>query len=138
MNDKKIAADIYEDGFCFQIPDLINEFWVGIDMQGSTIGCYRLHQMGAILWQIHAMILPKFRKEFSLDASTLVLRWAAHNIEDLERVVCFVPKIHSNVAVHAKTVGLIHEGTIKDSFLRKSKIVDQEIYGIGRKEIELL
>ncbi len=64
LSDKTINNDIYEDTAVFFYPDLINDYWIIAATIKDIIGCYRLHKIGAVTYQVHANILPEFRKKY--------------------------------------------------------------------------
>ena len=140
LQNKVIADQIYEDGEVFDIStvDILREYWIGIELNGNTIACYRVHPMGRILWQLHARVLPEYREKFSIKATTMAFKWAAKNIPDLNKIVCFIPDAHPNVAAHAIQIGLTLEGSLEASYLKNNKIIRQDIYSITKEKINKL
>lgn len=135
LKNEVIVSEIYEDGAFLEIPDLINEYWVAGYIDGNLAGCYRIHPMGGVLWQIHCRILPDFRQKWSEKISVCVLCWSFENIENLQRIMCFVPACHRNVALHCKRVGFRKNGTLSASYVKDGQLVDQDIYSINREKI---
>lgn len=68
----------------------------------------------------------------------MALKWAAKNIPNLNKIVCFVPEAHVNVAQHATEVGLQLEGVLAESYLRGGKLIGQDILSITKEQIEKL
>ena len=135
LSDEVISSEIFEDGARLDIPDVIHEYWLSASLEGEIIGCYRVHTMGAVMWQIHARILPPYRQKWAVKASKRLLIWAAENIENLQVLMCFVPIVHKNVALHCKQVGFRRCGTIQDSYVKDGNLIDQDIYAISRDKM---
>jgi len=51
------------------------------------------------------------------------------------KLIAIIPVCNPLVIRMAKKLGMTHEGTVKESFMRKFKVFDQHIYGISRKEV---
>lgn len=132
LSNEIIASEIYEDGAKLDVPDIVYEYWVSASLENDVIGCYRIHSMGAVLWQIHARILPGYRQRWAIKASKKLLIWAAENIPNIQLLMCFVPICHKNVAMHCKQVGFRRCGTLPDSYIRNAKLIDQDIYAIDK------
>lgn len=135
LKNEAIASEIYEDGAFLEIPDLINEYWVAAFVKNKLAGCYRIHPMSGVLWQIHCRILPEYRQKFAEKISVCVLCWSVENIAKLQRIMCFVPGCHRNVALHCKRVGFRKNGTLSASYVKDGQLVDQDIYSIDREKI---
>lgn len=134
IKDETIAKAIYEDGELFKIPDVVNEFWIGISLDGvGIIGCYRVHQLGTILWQGHAFMLPQFRKEYSVLATRAAIDFAFDKIPDLQKIMTCVPSLHENVLKHVKLCGFTEESVIKDSYLKNGQIYDRHFLSITKE-----
>lgn len=130
-----IQATIGEDGAAPMMPNVINEYWVGVVAGGKLAGCYRLHQLNGVCWQVHAFILPDYRREWSMKASKALLKWAVDSIEDLNKIICEVPAIYPNVIKHVEAQGFTWEGCNRGSFRKHGEIVDQIRFGITKEEI---
>ena len=48
LNDPVIKAAIYEDGAVPTVPDIVTEYWIGVEFDGQVIACFRLHSAGRI------------------------------------------------------------------------------------------
>jgi hypothetical protein len=138
LQQSDIADNIYEDGASFVVPDVVNEFWIGILFRNRTIACYRFHNMSRLTWQVHARVLPEFRNKYGISSSIQALKWMSGHVQDINIICAFIPVVHSNVAKHAHCVGMKLKGILNDSYLKDGKIVDQMIYGITKGEIDKL
>lgn len=131
-----INPEAYEDGVLPEIPDLVEEYWVGILKEGEgIIGCYRLHPMSSVTWQIHARMLMPYRAKFAKKASIAVFKWAVDNIPGVESIMCFVPEVNRNVRLHCHQVGFTKVGELPDSYRKDGKIVSQHIFSINKEKI---
>lgn len=135
LHDEAIKGEIYEDGSSLDVPDLVHEYWLSAHLGDYIIGCYRLHAMGAAMWQIHVRLLPKYRQKYAVSASKAVLLWAANHIPGLERIMCFIPACHRNVELHAHMAGMRKNGCLEKSYLRSGQLVDQNIFSISKRRI---
>lgn len=134
LQDPEIEAAIYEDTAELTMPDIAWEYWLGAYRNGKILGCYRVHKMGAILYQIHIRILPKHRVK-SVEITKAALKWCAENIEDLETIVGYIPTAFPYGVKHVKACGFEYAGHIPNSYLRKGKVVGQDIYTISKEII---
>lgn len=137
LKNEVIASEIYEDGAFLEIPDLVNEYWVAGFIDEDLAGCYRIHPMGGVLWQIHCRILPEYRQKWAIKISRKALNWASLNIEKLQRIMCFVPVCHRNVKLHCLQVGFRGNGTLEKSYLKNGKLIDQEILSIDIESMRM-
>jgi hypothetical protein len=135
--EEKIAAAMYEDGGGFTIPDVVNEYWVGVEHEDHVIACYRAHQVYSTFWQGHAAVLPKYR-DHSIGATNTALKWCAENIQNFQKFLVCVPAPFQNVFDHCTLVGFEHEGTIKECYMRDGKLVDVHHFTITKAAIEAL
>lgn len=125
-----IARDIHEDGVNKEFPDVVNEFWIGVSDYGFTFACFRVHQMGRAVWQIHARVLPNYRSKFGEKAAHLALEWAFAYIPDIEVIVCLVPQCFRNVDLFVRRIGFKKVGLLERSYLRDGKLEDMKLYQI--------
>lgn len=135
LSDETIASEIYEDGAQLDVPDIVHEYWLSAALDEKIIGCYRIHSMGAVLWQIHARILPEYRQKWALKASKKLLIWAADNIPNIQRIMCFVPVCHKNVALHCSQVGFRRNGTLQACYVKDGQLIDQDVYSIDKEKM---
>lgn len=131
-----IEKNLYEDGDAFTIPDLINEYWIGVEFnKEGTVACFRANRIGAVHWQGHAYVLPDYR-ENSVIFNQAALIWCFDNIQDIQIVTVSIPSYLGNVVKHVQDVGFKHVGTLEKSYSCKGKLVNQEILSISREVVE--
>ncbi len=125
---------ITEDGAQDIVPDVVKEYWVLMVADGVVIGCYNLHKTNQPTWQIHAFMLPEYRKDYSAESGRVVLKWAIDNI-GMEKIICTVPTRYPNVIAFVKTQGFRKEGCNRQSFSKNGKLYDQVLFGMTKSEI---
>lgn len=135
LQNEQIASVIYEDGATLQIPDVVNEFWLGAKVGNNVIGCYQFNPVSAVVWEIHIRILPQYRRDFSIEASKGAIRWAFENIPGLHKVIGYVPEIYEHAANHCVNIGMKQEAYLAESFLLQGKIIGQKLFSITCREI---
>lgn len=138
LSNPAIANAIYEDGSHDIIPNVVDEYWIGIKQDNKTFACFRVHQMTSVMWQIHARVIPQYRREYSRRAAYLALKWSADNIKSLRTVVCMVPKCHRDVALFVRRVGFNFCGTIQESYKKNNILVGTDIFSINIDKIKEL
>lgn len=139
ISDPVISEAIHEDGADhYQIPNVIDEFWIGVRINGFTFACFRVHQMTKVSWQIHARVLPEYRKGYSRKAAILSLKWCHDHIDHLRTVVCLVPKIHRDVALFVRRIGFEFCGTVRQSYVKNNDLMNTEIFSINTDRIQEL
>lgn len=133
-----IWATVAEDGQRKQefYPDVEGECWLTLVADDTIIGVYNLHVHNAITLEIHAHVYPEFRKRYSRHTCLAVFQWIMDNAKEYQKVVASIPAIYPNVIAFAEMMRFKHEGTNRLSYLKDGQIVDQELYGITRTEIE--
>lgn len=135
LDDQGIKKMIYEDGTDILIPDVIKDIWIGAVTDEKLVGCYHLQKRTTVMWEIHARILPQYRKKYGWDASRGVLRWIIENVPQVEKIICFVPDPFKDVALHCAHVGFQRAGYIPESYKRKSKLVGLKMFAISADDI---
>jgi len=135
--DTDLEDKIYEDGSNQLIPDLVQEIWgLAVDENEFPIGCYRFHPMGMTNFQVHAFILPEYRKEYAIPASIAVLEWFFSLTDNVMAVTAIIPDSYPNVIAHAECAGLRKCGIIPKSYTHKGELRDQIIMVIHREGVQ--
>ena len=129
----RVFDEISEDGIDLYVPDVVNEHWIAL-YKDQLIGMYRIHQVNAITYQIHAFILPEFRCH-SKESGEVILKWCLDNL-DFNKLIAEIPAKYENVLNFTRHQGFKDEGINRESFLKDGKIWDTYRLGITRKEIE--
>ena len=131
-----ILEAISEDGAKLKDIDVKNETWVSIKKKDITIGIYNLVPLNAITMEVHAHVLPEYRKEYSMRTSRIFYKWFLENTDRL-KLIAIVPFFHKNVQNFLISNKFTVEGINRKSFRRNNEIMDQIMFGITRKEIEI-
>jgi RimJ/RimL family protein N-acetyltransferase len=117
--------------------DVYADCWVEIRVDEDVIGVYNLHPHNSATLEIHAHILPEFRKKYSLDSGKCILQWVLDKCPEMyQKVIAQVPVIHENVKKFCIANGFKIEGVNRMSYRKNGKLVDQTLLGITRSEIE--
>lgn len=118
-------------------PNVDDECWVEMLVGDKCIGVYRVHALNSATLQIHAQILPEYRKEYSKATGRRILSWISENAEDnYQKVVAEVPTIYPNVIKFVIANGFKLEGVNRLSYRKDGVLYDQCLMGITRPEIE--
>ena len=117
-------------------PDVINEAWVLIVNNEGIIGCYNLHSLNSVNWQIHAFIVPEQRKH-SKESGKVILKWAIENL-DFKKLEAVIPVIYPNVYHFTLKQGFSDEGLSRKSYMKNNELHDQHYLGITRAEVEAI
>jgi len=129
---KAMWDEISEDGVESYAPDVINEFWVEI-LSPETIGLYRIHQLTAMSYQIHAFILPEHRDQ-AKESGEVILQWCLDYLK-FNKLIAEIPKKYENVYHFTKKQGFKDEGVNRQCFLKDGKLWDTWRLGILKEEI---
>lgn len=138
ITNPAIFETIAEDGFKIEDVeiDCIKDCWLTMDNGDEIVGVYKLHPHNSTTLQIHAHVLPEFRKEFSHDTGIEALRWILEEgPREYEKVIAIIPRIYENVKRFTCSQGFIEEGVNRKSYRKNGRIVDQWLLGITRDEI---
>lgn len=136
INHPVIREKAFEDGAQNIIPDVINEYWLGVRIDNKIIGCYRLHYMSSCTLQLHAFILPEFRKAYSGKAGRALAKYIISKFENITCLVIFVPEGNDNIITHAVKFGFKRIGVVENSFKYKDQIVNQAIFQLTTKQLK--
>jgi len=125
-------GDHTQEGF---VVDTISECWLEIKNDDLVVAIYNLHTLNSVTLQIHAHVLPQYRKEFSRESGLAALKWIVDNT-DYQKIVAIIPSIYDNVKKFTESFGFIVEGINRLSYKKNGNLVDQWMMGATRSEIE--
>jgi len=133
-----IFAVIAEDGQTKQDQDFdtYKNCFLSLAVDGQLIGIYVIHPQNQITIEIHAHVLPEYRKQHSKESGRKALDWIINNVPQCEKVIAKVPSIYENVYLFCLANGFTEEGVNRLSYKKDGKIYDQYMLGITKQEIE--
>lgn len=134
---QEIRATIAEDGVDEFEPDLDGDIWLAM-VKGEVIGVYQLERVNAIMLQIHANVLPEYRKRYSKETGRAALDWILENLPEIHKIVAYIPVLYPNVRDFTASFGFHIEGVLTQSYLKNGGFHDQWVMGVTRKELEAI
>lgn len=137
LSVKEISEAVFEDDvgdITTFVPSVIDEIWLKVHQNHQIIGLYRFHRMTSICLQVHAHILPKFRKKYSLHSAKLALAWVIKDVVGLQKIIAYCPEKYKNVYAFLKKFGFEDEGFNRESWRVGGKIYGQYLLGLTKSE----
>lgn len=138
MTTPALWATIAEDGqdeIDFE-PEVREECWLLMLNDEVLVGVYNIHALNSVTLEIHAHVLPEYRKPYSKATGYAALKWIYENASEYKKVIAQIPTIYENVKCFTCSFGFKEEGINRLSYLKNGEIVDQWFLGITRDEIE--
>jgi hypothetical protein len=130
---------IAEDGKLiedFQV-DLENNIFLAVIDDKTTVGLYILHAYNGCTLEIHANILPEYRKECAIPSGEKVLAWFDEFApEKYQKLFAQIPEIYPNVYRFTLERGFNDEGRLKNAYRKDGKLHDIHILGLERKTLK--
>jgi len=133
----EIKRAVFEDGMdniTDFTPNVLEEVWLRVWHDDRRIGLFRFHKASSVCLQVHAHILPQFRKQYSLQSARLALSWVVEHISDLQKIIAYCPEKYQNVYAFLKKFGFKDEGFNRESWKVGGKIYGQYLMGLARSE----
>jgi len=131
----EIFETIAEDGVTDFVPDVLNEYWVLMMTEDDVItGCYNVHQVSLGVYEIHAFMIPEFRKKYSALSGRKIYEWCLENL-NFQKINATIPQKYKNVYHFTKGFGFKDEGFDRDSHVKDGKVMGRYRLGITRQEI---
>ena len=119
--------EIAEDNAPPYVPDIINEYYVGIYHKETYVGMYRFHQLNSVLWEGHVFMLDR---KHSFEAAEAIKKWIVDNLVDAKKIIVNVPECFPNVVAFVKKIGFEEQGYNSDSYTKDGII---GMYQLGMK-----
>lgn len=137
MTQGGIYPDAFEQGAQLNLPDMINEYYLGAWAENvGFVGFYRVQQMGIHLYQAHANIMKGYRRKYALKASQTALKWLIDNIEGFETLICMIPTPFEAVQKHVQAIGMQSVGKIPNAFKKNDSMHALKIFAITKEQIK--
>ena len=127
-------GDIEPEEFNIDFEDTI---WLLMIKDDTIIGMYNFEALNSVSVEIHAHVLPEYRKQYSKETGTAALRWLFDNVPWAYKVVAQVPEIYPNVSSFVESFGFELEGTNRESWLKDGSLWDVHSYGLTIGELEV-
>lgn len=126
---------IAEDGADSFVPDVLNEYWVLMMTEENLVaGCYNVHQISGPVYEIHALMLPEFRKKYAALSGKAIFEWCLANLK-FEKLNATIPQKYKNVYHFTKGFGFKDEGFDRDSHFKDGKLMGRYRLGITKQEV---
>ena len=117
-------------------PNCKGDCWLLLETNEDIIGVYNLHPHNSVTLEIHAHVLPEYRKRYSMESGDLALRWIVEEgPKQYQKVIAQIPTIYQNVIDFTLAHGFTEEGVNRLSHLKDGELLDQWLLGITRNEI---
>lgn len=114
----------------------MEHYWLSVTHGNQLVGLYHVHAVNSATLQIHAQILPEFRKACSKESARKVLQWVLdYSPNQYQKLIAEVPVIYPNVIEFTENAGFQREGLNRKSIWEHGELVDQVLLGITRDEI---
>jgi len=130
----EIYETIAEEGSGAFEPDMDRNVWLAM-LVPEIVGIYQIERINGITAQIHANVLPEYRKRYSKDTGWAALGWVMDNLPEIHKLIAVIPVIYPNVRDFTCSFGFVEEGLNRQSYQKNGAIHDQWILGITRPEI---
>jgi hypothetical protein len=142
MTNPDIWSTVAEDG---QSPDKYDPeahavCWLEMrNAAGIVVGLYSLEVKNGAMLEIHAQVLPEYRKEYSRETGLAALRWVYNEAPDsYQKLTAQVPDIYPNVIKFLLSFGFHREGRLAKSYRKNGELHDLHVFGLERREIGAL
>ena len=117
-------------------PDFSTEIYLAVEAEDTVIGFYALKVLSHAEMDIHAQILPEYRKHYSIESGFKVLEWFYKEApERFQKLTAQVPFVYPNVKDFCLKCGMKIEGINGLSYYKDGELHDQWYFGITRQEI---
>lgn len=114
-------------------PDVENECWLLMNNEDAIVALYNLHGINGVTVQIHAHVVPEYRKEYSKQTGKAALDYIIENT-GYYKIIAVVPTLYNNVKKFCESFGFKEEGINRLSYQKNGGIVDQWLLGLTRCE----
>jgi len=131
-----IWETVAEDGMTQDeyVPDVHTTCWLSVYNDNKFVGMCIVRRINAITAEVHPMILPKYRKEYSIAAGKAFIEWIWENVTWCKKLIGWIPTLYPNVKKYGEALGFELEGTNVQSYLKDGEVYDQWLVGLMRGE----
>lgn len=115
--------------------DVSGDCFLTLTVNDGVVGVYALRPMSRVELDIHAHIMPPYRKMHAKPLTRMVYQWILDNAPQYQKVTAQIPEMFPNVVAFAEFNGMTREGVNRLSWLKGEKLHDQIRLGITRDEM---
>jgi len=133
---KECWEEMCEDDAVLTVPDLINEYWIGVNKDKVYAGFIRVAQVTSVLYECHVCVLKKFRR-YLVEIGVKVYEWILGNIV-IEKLVSNIPEFNKGALSWSKKMGFTFQGSNSNAYKRGGKLYPMIQLGITREKMEQL
>lgn len=117
-------------------PETEADCWLILEADEGFIGAYNIHPHNSTTLELHAHVLPEFRKKYAFESGDLALEWIMNEApESYQKVIAQIPECYQNVIDFTIGHGFTKEGVNRLSDRIDGVLYDQWLFGITRQEI---
>jgi RimJ/RimL family protein N-acetyltransferase len=125
--------EMCEDGATMPVPDLINEYWMSVVVDGKYAGFFRFAQITSIMYECHVCLLKGFRKH-AKQIAVQTYKWLLSL--NIEKLSANIPSFNSGALRYARIMGFKKQGENSNSFKKDGVLYSMIQLGITRKDME--
>lgn len=110
--------------------------FIACEVNNEIAAVWIFDKKGAITLDVHAHVLPAFRKQYSLEIGNAVFSEIIRLADWAHKYTAEIPTIYPNVKAFAERFGFEVEGTCKECYLKNDEVVDKWILGATANRIK--
>ena len=126
--------DVIEDGTsydCFDL-DVHRDCWLSCDNYKAL---FHIKAFNRTTLDLHCYV-PKSNRSNSTEYGLMAINWIKENSPDMyKKIITQVPSIYRHIKLYVNGLGFTQEGSYTDSFLKKNKLWDLDLFGLNRCDI---
>ena len=112
-------------------------YYLAVIKNELVIGLYVLHPFNSASLEIHANILPQYRKDFAAQSAEKVLQWFDENVSsEFQKLVARIPSLYPNVYHFTLKHGFQSEGYLINAVRKHGELHDLHLLGLQRKDLK--
>jgi len=115
--------------------DPVGVCWLMVYDDSHDVALYRVSMLNSVTFEVHANVLPTHRARGRHASARSMYRWLLDNSQ-CQKLVTWVPCMHTHILRFAREMGMREEGRLRDSYPKDSKLWDQHLMAIGRAGME--
>ena len=123
-----------EDGAELMVPDIVNEYWIGIRDNDCYAGVIRAVQVTSVMFEFHICIRKQYRNVVAY--AKKAIEWFINNVPVAMKAVCNIPEFKRGAIKVAKKLGFKMQGFNSGAYLKNGKLHGLVNLGIDREAME--